>query len=194
MQTKYSQKRNCAAAVPVSKLMGLWAIYIFPRLVCLFCCRKVCGPILGIYKSLTDTWMWKLALQFLFWEFIQKMGFLLQCSMSFRFKQCPVCVDRSTLHGYTLFTVKYLKRKSHPSKILKHEGNSRLWMQPLYSKRSKYIAAVISIVAGRFVANLRCLNIILEIFYFYHKLEGISSMVLNKNIRKCCFKVSILTF
>ncbi len=28
---------------------------IFPRSVCLFCCRKICGPILGIYKSLTDT-------------------------------------------------------------------------------------------------------------------------------------------
>jgi hypothetical protein len=31
--------------------------------VCLFCCRKICGPILGIYKSLTDTWMWKLGLR-----------------------------------------------------------------------------------------------------------------------------------
>ncbi len=30
--------------------------------VCLFCCRKICGPILGICKSLTDTWMWKLGL------------------------------------------------------------------------------------------------------------------------------------
>jgi hypothetical protein len=25
----------------------------------IFCCRKICGLILGIYKSLTDTWMWK---------------------------------------------------------------------------------------------------------------------------------------
>ncbi len=38
----------------------LWAIYIFPGLVCLFGCSKRCRPILGIYKSLTDTWMWKL--------------------------------------------------------------------------------------------------------------------------------------
>ncbi len=29
----------------------------------LFCCRKICGPILEIYKSLTDTWMWKLVLR-----------------------------------------------------------------------------------------------------------------------------------
>jgi hypothetical protein len=25
--------------------------------------EKICGPILGIYKSLTDTWMWKLGLE-----------------------------------------------------------------------------------------------------------------------------------
>ncbi len=60
---KYSQERNCAATVPISTFMRLWAIYIFPRLICLFCCRKMCGPILGIYKSLTDTWMWKLGLR-----------------------------------------------------------------------------------------------------------------------------------
>ncbi len=29
-------------------------LYI-PTMVCLFCYRKICGPILGIYKSLTDT-------------------------------------------------------------------------------------------------------------------------------------------
>ncbi len=26
-------------------------------------CREICGPILEIYKSLTDTWMWKLGLR-----------------------------------------------------------------------------------------------------------------------------------
>jgi hypothetical protein len=25
-----------------------------------FLLEEICGPILGIYKSLTDTWMWKL--------------------------------------------------------------------------------------------------------------------------------------
>ncbi len=30
-------------------------LYIFPGSVCLFCCREICGLILGIYKSLTDT-------------------------------------------------------------------------------------------------------------------------------------------
>ncbi len=56
IQNKYSQKRNCAAAsFPVSTFMFRWAIYIFPRSVCLFCCRKIDVQIVGIYKSLTDT-------------------------------------------------------------------------------------------------------------------------------------------
>ncbi len=37
--------------------MFLWAIDIFPRSVCLFCCRKIGGPIMWIYGSLRDTWM-----------------------------------------------------------------------------------------------------------------------------------------
>jgi hypothetical protein len=39
-------------------LIYLWEIYIFPGLVCIFCCRELCGLILGIYKSLPDAWMW----------------------------------------------------------------------------------------------------------------------------------------
>ncbi len=85
IQNKYSQKRNCAAGVPISTFMCLWAIYKLPRKICLFCCRKICEPILGIYKSLTDPWMWKLrdrtlwfcfgnnkVAQFHFWEYINR--------------------------------------------------------------------------------------------------------------------------
>ncbi len=59
----YSQKRNCAATIPSPTFMFLCAIYIFPPSVCKFCCRKIGGPIVGIYKSLRDTWMWKLRLR-----------------------------------------------------------------------------------------------------------------------------------
>ncbi len=57
---KYYQKLKCAASFPIPTFMFRWAIYIFPRSVCLFCCRKISGQIVRIYKSLTDTWMWKL--------------------------------------------------------------------------------------------------------------------------------------
>jgi hypothetical protein len=60
---KYSQKRNIGASVPISTFMCLWANYLFPRWGLPFLLEQICGPILGIYKSLTDTWMWKLGLR-----------------------------------------------------------------------------------------------------------------------------------
>ncbi len=51
IRVMYSQKWNCAASLPIFTFMYLWANYIFPR---------IGGPIVGIYKSLTETQMWKL--------------------------------------------------------------------------------------------------------------------------------------
>ncbi len=42
---------------------SVWAIYIFPRSVCLFCCWKIGGPTVGINRSLTEAWIWKLGLR-----------------------------------------------------------------------------------------------------------------------------------
>ncbi len=58
----YFQNRILMFCLAVPTLIYLWEIYIFPGSVCLFCCREIPGPVLGIYISLSDTWMWNLGL------------------------------------------------------------------------------------------------------------------------------------
>ncbi len=57
-RNKYSQKRNCADSVPMSTFMCFWEIYIVPRSVGIFCNRKICGLILGIYKIGNECTHW----------------------------------------------------------------------------------------------------------------------------------------
>ncbi len=55
-KSHFCRKRNCVSE-------GI--IYIFPGSVHLFFCSRIGRPILGKYKSLIDTWMWKLGLRLL---------------------------------------------------------------------------------------------------------------------------------
>jgi hypothetical protein len=55
VQPRYFQNRIITFCLPISTFMYLWAIYIFPGSVCLFCCSQKGRQILGKYKSPTDT-------------------------------------------------------------------------------------------------------------------------------------------
>ncbi len=55
--------------------------FIYSQDLTAYSAAGICGPILGTYKSLTDTCMWILGLRphnSFFWEYIQ-MGFSLHC-------------------------------------------------------------------------------------------------------------------
>ncbi len=59
----YSFSRNSAALAPISTFMCLWAIYIVPGSVYNISSSRIGRPIVGLYKSLPDAWMWKLGLR-----------------------------------------------------------------------------------------------------------------------------------
>ncbi len=56
----YSQKWNCAASFTIPTFLFLWAAYIFSGRSAYLAAAKISRSFLGIYKSITDTWMWKL--------------------------------------------------------------------------------------------------------------------------------------
>ncbi len=87
----YSQKWNCAASVPISTFM--WAIYILPGSVHIFYYSRIGRPIVGIYKSLRDTWKWKLGLR-------PRSSF--SRNICFNFLVLCLCSVETTLLGFAL--------------------------------------------------------------------------------------------
>jgi hypothetical protein len=60
IRNKYSHKRNCSRSFHI--LVSVSDFYI-PTIDLPILLQEICGPILGIYKSLTDKWMWQLGLR-----------------------------------------------------------------------------------------------------------------------------------
>ncbi len=84
---KYSQERNCEATVPTLTFIFLWAIHIYLWAVCLFCCRKIVGPNVGMYIDRPEThecgnWNW---------------GCTISCQGIHKFKfLCSACTVKSS--------------------------------------------------------------------------------------------------
>ncbi len=58
LRNKYSQKRNCVCHSPNFHIhVSVSDLYI-PTIDLPILLQEICRPILGIYNSLTDTWMW----------------------------------------------------------------------------------------------------------------------------------------
>ncbi len=68
-RNKYSQKRNIGVSVPISTLMRLWVIYIFPIGLPILL-EEICR----VVDPLTDTRMWKLGLRPRYSEKRKKLG------------------------------------------------------------------------------------------------------------------------
>jgi hypothetical protein len=129
----FPEKEYRGALVPISTFMCLWANYIFSRWVCLFCWRKyVDWSWEYINRSKTHecgNWGWGRA--------IPRKGIYKQncrCSVLQKNSVQLMLIVVRYIVVMTLYTVvHHLKRKRYLKKVLKHEGNSRLSMQPLYS-------------------------------------------------------------
>ncbi len=87
---------------PIFTCMCLWAIYIFPGSVHIFFCSRIGRPIVGIYQSLTETWMWKLGLR----PHNSFFG-----NICFEFSVLSLCIVACTQPMGLYYTVLLLERK-----------------------------------------------------------------------------------
>ncbi len=95
-KTKY---RNFESNIPRKGISGsqsqfphscVWELFIYSTIGLPILLEEICRPILGLYKSLTDTWMLTLGLRPRYSQKRNTWGFSLQCGAQINFGDLPI--------------------------------------------------------------------------------------------------------